>query len=194
MKFKLLIFIFVIIGLAYFSYPIIMERYFDNGKTTVEIQSPMDNNQPLPNGPDPMMDQDRDSSESSDLEKSLSGETSTEDTKPPIDINERKVPEGETQANITTEHCDYECNSFAIDSKLLEYCQQVCGLAPVKEVSDCDGKSGIEKDYCQKDLAINKKNSSLCGKIQDANIKLTCQNRIIEDLLENQPESEAPDF
>jgi len=96
--------------------------------------------------------------------------------------------------DITTEHCDNNCDAFAMDFKLLEYCQQVCGLAPVKVTSNCDGKKDLEKDYCLKDLAVTKKDSNLCDGILDANIRLTCQNRILEDALENQPKSNTLDF
>jgi hypothetical protein len=72
----------------------------------------------------------------------------------------------------------------AMDLKLLEYCQQVCGISPIKEVSGCDGKSNLEKDYCLKDLAVSKKDASICKQIADANIELTCKNRITQDILE----------
>lgn len=90
---------------------------------------------------------------------------------------------GKMMANITPQHCDDECKAFAIDLSLFEYCQQVCGISPVKKVTNCDDKKDIRKDYCLKDLAINKKDALLCDKIEDDNIKKTCSNIIEETVL-----------
>ncbi|HEX8974750.1 MAG TPA: hypothetical protein VF817_04675 [Patescibacteria group bacterium] len=93
---------------------------------------------------------------------------------------------GKVLANITPEHCSSNCQAFANDLKLLEYCQQSCGISPIKNVSSCNDKSGIQKDYCTKDLAITKEDASICDKISDANIKQACKNRIAQDAIENQ--------
>lgn len=103
-----------------------------------------------------------------------------------LDPNKNKSSDSREFAHITTEHCSTDCQAFANNLQYLEYCQQVCGLAPEKKVSNCDGKKDLEKDYCLKDLAIGKKDSSICGEISDANIKKTCKDRILEDILEGQ--------
>jgi hypothetical protein len=105
---------------------------------------------------------------------------------PPININDRNIGTGRVFAHITTEHCNSDCKAFANDFQLLEYCQQVCGIIPIKNVSDCDGKKGMERDYCLKDLAITKIDPSICEQIHDVNIRQTCQNRIAQDIIENQ--------
>jgi hypothetical protein len=92
---------------------------------------------------------------------------------------------GSMLAKISTEHCNNGCQAFSNDLILLEYCQQACGISPIKNVTNCDDKKDIQKDYCNKDLAINKKDLSLCEKIADANIKQSCQNRINQDIIEN---------
>ena len=92
---------------------------------------------------------------------------------------------GSKLANITQEHCSNDCQAFGIDLTLKEYCEQACGISPIKNVSSCDDQKDIQKDYCQKDLAITKKDSSLCDKIIDGNIKLACQSRIQQDAIEN---------
>ena len=101
-------------------------------------------------------------------------------------MNDKNITKGSMLAHITTEHCDSDCKAFATDLSLFEYCQQVCGIAPIKDVKNCDGKKGIEKDYCLKDLAINKKDSTGCNNIVDVNIKQACQNRIMQDVFESQ--------
>ena len=191
MRFKIfwLIFVIALAILAYLAFPIIKERYFGNGNSKEEPKSSFipignnanqsDNSSQEPNAVD-------NTSDTSDLEKSLSGgKTTTDESASPVNINERNTS-GESLTHITTEHCDNNCQAFAMDFKLLEYCQQVCGIASIKEVSNCDDKNNIEKDYCLKDLAVNKKDFSLCEKINDANIRLTCQNRIAQDIIEKQ--------
>ncbi|MDD5396701.1 MAG: hypothetical protein PHW24_01430 [Candidatus Moranbacteria bacterium] len=92
---------------------------------------------------------------------------------------------GSKLANITPEHCSNDCQAFSIDLKLFEYCQQSCGISPIKNVSNCDDKKDIQKDYCLKDLAITKKDLSACDKVSDGNIKQSCKNRIEQDAFEN---------
>lgn len=184
---KIFLLIALIGGLSYYGYPIIKHRYFNSGKTTPEIQPPRDNAQPEPASSKNVTEQNENTPESTNLEESLSGENSTESTPTSsININERNTSAGKATAHITTEHCDTDCRAFANDFRLLEYCQQVCGIIPIKKVSNCGDKSSLEKDYCLKDLAVTEKDSSQCEKIKDANIKLTCRNRIIQDILEGQ--------
>lgn len=184
---RILLLIAIIGGLSYFGYPIIKNRYFNDEKTAPEIQPSPDNSQPTPGSSENNTEQNKNTPESSDLEKTLSEEKPAESAPTSsINVNERNASAGETAAHITTEHCDTDCRAFANDFRLLEYCQQVCGIIPIKKVLNCDDKSVLEKDYCLKDLAIIEKDSAQCGKIKDANIKLTCQNRIIQDILEGQ--------
>jgi hypothetical protein len=93
---------------------------------------------------------------------------------------------GSILAHVTTDDCTNDCQPFSNDSDQLEYCQQVCGLSPIKNVTTCDDKAGIQKDYCEKDLAITKEDTSICDSISDASIKQTCKNRILQDAIENQ--------
>ena len=96
------------------------------------------------------------------------------------------------KANITKTHCDDACKAFASDLVLFAYCEQVCGISPIKDVSDCGGKKDLEKDYCQKDLAITKTDASLCESIKDDNIRQTCKNRIAEDAVEKMQSENDP--
>lgn len=195
---KILLPLAIILAFGFYAYPIIKNRYFQNEEKSSIVnisneavpESPMDIEAEPNTGEMP--------SDAPTLEESLGGNTEPQDNisndSGLLNLNDRGTPDSENLAHITTEHCNSNCDAFAIDFELLEYCQQVCGIAPIKEVSNCDGKSGIEKDYCLKDLAIGKKDSKLCDPIKDANIKLTCQNRILEDLVESQQRSEEPNF
>jgi len=193
-KFLKIFIIFSILSIfTYFVYPIIKNRYFNPAPT-----APIENSlAPTPSTSTAPTTSENPAEETApaSLEDSLSGKnTVPADPNAILNLNERGTPDSENLAHITTEHCDNNCDAFSLDFNLLEYCQQVCGIAPIKDVSNCDNKSDIEKDYCLKDLAIGKKDSKLCEGILDANIKLTCQNRILEDSLESQPRSESPDF
>lgn len=197
---KILLPLALLTAVGFFAYPIIKNRYFQSEEKSSVInisneavpESPMDpglgpnagNDQSIPFNLD----------EGPNAGGDLTPDKNLENYSGLLNLNERGTKDSENLAHITTEHCNTNCDAFAIDFELLEYCQQVCGIAPVKEVSDCDGKSGIEKDYCLKDLAIGKKDSKLCDPIKDANVKLTCQNRILEDLVESQQRSEEPNF
>jgi len=55
-----------------------------------------------------------------------------------------------------------------------------------EKVSDCADLEGLEIDYCYKDFAISEKDLKICGRISDAGIKKACQNRVTEDLLDEQ--------
>jgi|GEM_PF-1931007 len=110
-----------------------------------------------------------------------------------LDPNNNASSNGKEMAHITTEHCRTGCQAFANKLDYFEYCQQVCGITPEKNVSQCDGKDGIEKDYCLKDLGITKSDSSICDKIEDANVKKTCKNRIFQDLIEQQSSQPEPE-
>jgi hypothetical protein len=187
-----LIVLILLIGL-FFAYPKIKNKF--SGKHESENSSA---SSPASSAQNPIVDPatgevlNSDSSNSeppaSDAANSTtnnSSQTSDENAKS-IDPNRNNSTSGKMLAHITTQHCDDDCQAFANNLSFFEYCQQVCGITPVKKVSSCDGKDGIQKDYCLKDLGINKLDSSICDKISDANIKKTCKDRILQDIIEGQ--------
>lgn len=147
-----------------------------NGTSTDNTLNTATNNAPTDN-----------SSSSSTNSSSSSSSSSSNSTTAPVSATPTVT--GSMLAHITPQHCADNCQAFAIDLKLFEYCQQVCGISPVKKVTSCDDQSGIQKDYCLKDLAITKEDSSQCEKIADANVKATCKNRITQDMIENRDNS-----
>lgn len=87
--------------------------------------------------------------------------------------------------NITPPDCMRECEPYKYDEKELEYCQNVCGLpSQSSQNTSCDSLSDLQKDYCYKNQAIDKKDMSICDPISDSKIKKTCTMRIQEDILE----------
>ena len=195
-KLALTLYVIVAIGLAIWAYTVFKDR--DGKVPTVtppqqQTQSNNDNtNNNTPSANDQSSSSDANNNPTSDNNNpSIADNTTNTNSSISADKNAKPVsptPEisGSKIANITPEHCDNNCQAFAIDLKLFEYCEQSCGISPVKNVSSCDDKKDIQKDYCLKDLAITKKDASQCDKINDANIKQACKNRIIQDVIENQ--------
>lgn len=166
MKSKLLFLILIaaLVFLAWSAYPVVKNRYFNNQKAET-----------IPG------------STEEEIIPGLNGATLETEGLEEIDktAEEQKIlkSEGKVLQEITRDNCDAECEDFF--GADLEYCQQVCGLKPVAEnPTGCEDKSGIQKDYCLKDLAVSQKDFKVCDNISDANIKKTCHNRVTEDLLD----------
>ena len=185
-KIFFVIFLIALGGLSWYTYKILERQYFTNPSSSQTSQQNKSSSAPAA-APNISTNSDPVENPNAAPPSKTNGPSSPDNSSSaPISINDRNPGPGSMLAHITTEHCATNCQAFASDLSLLEYCQEVCGIIPVKNVSNCDGKIGIEKDYCLKDLAITKKDSSVCGQISDVNIKQTCQNRIAQDLIENQ--------
>lgn len=109
----------------------------------------------------------------------------------------RDVREAEELWDLTvlSSDCDNECQRFEGSEKELDYCQQACGISEIYENPyeseegepiGCEARSGLERDYCFKDLAVYEEEFSICEKISDKGIKKACQDRITEDILEGE--------
>lgn len=88
--------------------------------------------------------------------------------------------------DITSKDCKNDCANFKGNEENYKYCQQVCGdISPSKKESeeDCASLAGLEKDYCWRDLAVSKLDSSICGKITDQKLQSACRNRVAEEIL-----------
>jgi len=86
---------------------------------------------------------------------------------------------------VTSKDCDNDCKRFK-DSDKYQYCQQVCGDIPTSKKdseADCASLTGLERDYCWRDLAVSKLDSSVCSKISDKKLQSVCRNRVAEELL-----------
>ncbi len=91
--------------------------------------------------------------------------------------------------HIEKKDCDNECADFEDDVKGLYYCQNYCGLLPIKNSDvgqeiDCEEKTDLARDYCYRDKAINSKDIEICEKISDRGIKEHCKNRVTEDIID----------
>ena len=175
-KLALLLYITALSAITYWAYPIVTERYFSEEKTqTEENVSPKlcDDGTvceiKIPNN-------------SSDDNSSNEENSAKEDETTP---SEESLPQ-KSLIEITDKDCDNECEFYKNDEK--NYCLEVCGLKSVPEESndECDNMNGLEKDYCLKSQAIEKTDFSICRRIEDKSIRETCQNRVTEDIIDNQ--------
>lgn len=114
-----------------------------------------------------------------------------EETEEIIQPNSFKIKVGQSD-------CDNECARFKDDDEL-EYCERICGISDLydygdeeesgedsEELPDCSKKVGIKKDYCLKDLAVEESDFKICNQIIDTAIQKSCNNRIMEDLIEEE--------
>ena len=168
----LIIFTVALGALIYWVYPIIRERYFlndnpDSSQSSQEEVAPA--NQPA-DSTDPSSPSNNPAEEIEEISPTVTPQKAFE--------------------TITTADCNNECTRFDSTSKNFEYCQEVCGLATKIETpsNDCQNLSNLKKDYCLKDEAVAKKDFKLCDSIADTGIRQTCQNRITEDLLNQEPQ------
>jgi hypothetical protein len=104
------------------------------------------------------------------------------------DSSDENTPdESNNFLDVSHTDCNNNCKNFTA-SEDLKYCQQICGLTPIKqdikEKQGCDAFSDLEKDYCLKDLAISTKNVGICTEISDTDVKKICKSRIAQELIE----------
>lgn len=169
MKSKLLIILLLIsVGfVAYFSYPIIKSRYFKDWVFKPQQKTIINNDSAD-------MSSEEENGESHFFNKDIQDTTDESGTKP----------------NISAADCDNECKDFSANQGNLIYCREVCGLSELEKkpeaLNDCNNQSGIQKDYCFKDLAIKNKDFKTCDQISDEGIKKACKNRITEDIIETE--------
>ena len=165
MKTKILIFVYLALlgGALYFIYPIVSDRYFNSNEETSSEKSTDKKNSPY---------------------ETEDGEANTDDDSDDTPVEE--VPE-DVFIDIEAEDCEDNCEQFE-DEEDKKYCQEYCGLLEMSDSSDtdCESLEDLERDYCYKNQAIADKNFKLCEKIADNKLRQACQNRITEDLLNNQ--------
>ena len=206
-KLAIILYVLILIGLSFYAYKIFKKQDANptatvtqqNNDNSASTQSPAATDQQTNNAAaqDSTTAPTDSSTAAADASTTATDNNGGDDagTSTPVDKNAAPVPinkkvSGSTLASITPEHCSSNCQAFNIDPNLLEYCQEACGISPVQNVANCDGKSGIQKDYCLKDLAITKEDASGCDKINDANIQQSCKSRIAQDAIENQIENQ----
>ncbi|MBM3256209.1 MAG: hypothetical protein FJZ04_01935 [Candidatus Moranbacteria bacterium] len=102
-------------------------------------------------------------------------------------INVNSNASSTESGGVTSKDCDNDCVRLKDNQERYKYCQEVCGDTVVSKKNseaECDELSGLEKDYCFRDLAVSKKDSDICAKIGDQKLQSVCRNRVTEELLE----------
>lgn len=87
---------------------------------------------------------------------------------------------------ISSHDCDEQCeNRKGTDS--YKYCLEVCGLSSLTDGLDqnenCDSLADFDRDVCFKNKAIKEKNDSACKEISDEQLRESCINRVLEEIL-----------
>lgn len=170
---KIIIVLFLIVFgiIAYFGYPIVKNRYFNNaGSTKDDIENTKNTDSAKTITNDELIDDNDDESTDSESDSEVKDE----------------VDESGDNVNITASDCDNDCLNFKDNESDLKYCKNICGLSANESNDNCESKVGSDRDYCFKDQAIAKTDLKICDSISDLKIKSSCKNRITEDLLEQQ--------
>jgi hypothetical protein len=169
----IIIFIVAAAIVAFFAYGVVKQRYFGVEQMTGKNKSVETQSQTTNQGNDSQVLDEQAQSGATNAENS----SSDEQNNPPADGS---------HLFVTSSDCDKNCKKFQGAADDLKYCQEVCGIIPAQSKSsdaDCENLSGLDKDYCWRDLAVSKTDISICDKIGDTKLKKVCRNRVTEDLL-----------
>lgn len=87
---------------------------------------------------------------------------------------------------VSASDCDNECENWDEDEEEFEVCQEICGLRDdsADPDKDCEILDDTEADICYRREAIDEKDFSLCKKIGDESLRKNCENRVLEEILE----------
>ncbi|NTV41393.1 MAG: hypothetical protein HGA61_03920 [Candidatus Moranbacteria bacterium] len=185
--------VFVLIGIIFGGFLIFKNRHLPVTKnTTLSEQKDQASSENSSNQTPSSENEDMDNTEDSDLSSNTTDmdENSSEDE---TDSTSETSDSDESFLDVTTKDCDNQCKDYS-DSEDLKYCQNVCGLATISKESvskttKCETiEDSLEADYCFKNQAISKKDIKLCNSIIDSNIKKSCTNRFLEDILDQVPQ------
>lgn len=81
-----------------------------------------------------------------------------------------------------------DCGNRCEDKKDTDdhaYCLEICGLRDGDEdTSNCESLSGLSKDACFKSKAVEEKNYKYCSEIEDDNLRESCKDRVLEEIID----------
>lgn len=123
-----------------------------------------------------------------DSQKNYFEEEDDAKTKEPYqEIDDNSVSQAiktESYKEILATDCDDNCSSKEGTGDY-QYCLELCGLRNSRTdlPDDCEELSGLEKDSCFKAKAVEKKDYKYCDMIEDTNLKESCRNRVLEEVL-----------
>lgn len=182
----------VLIAIVFGGFLIFKNRHLPATKNSTPSEQ-KNNPSSAENSPTPSTENgDSENTEDSDLNLDTA-DTDAASSENDGDSTSETSGSNESFLDVTTKDCDNQCKSYT-DPEDLKYCQNICGLAtPSKEsvskTTKCETiEDSLEADYCFKNQAISKKDIKLCNSIIDSNIKKSCTNRFLEDILDQVPQ------
>lgn len=173
----------LVLATVFFTVKTIKERYFQKDGAFEEKSGDGLNEQSFP----PAEEQNNEIDEDRPGEF-LEPEDAMEDEEAERELEEDRKEEvlKENFLEIDRKDCENRCRDFEKKKNELRYCREFCGLNPIisrKTTRECEDLDDLEEDYCLRDVAVSKKDYSICEMIEDAGIERMCQNRITEDLI-----------
>ena len=162
----IIIFIIAAAAVLYFAYGVVKKRYMSPAKNAGTSSSATQN-------------QAGSQTDNQNVDQSGDNQVST-----PSEVDNTAPTNG--QPDVQSADCDNNCAQYKDNADNLKYCQEVCGITPVKPKNseeDCANLSGLDKDSCWRDLAVSKKDFAICDKISDAKLQKVCRNRVTEEVL-----------
>ena len=160
------IYVIAAVAILYFAYGVVKKRYLSPAKNAPTSNSATQN-------------QVGSQTDNQNTDQSGDNQVST-----PSEVDNTVPTNG--QPNVQRADCDNNCSQYAGNADNLKYCQQVCGITPVtpkNSEADCANLTGLDKDSCWRDLAVSKKDFSICDKVSDAKLQKVCRNRVTEEVL-----------
>jgi hypothetical protein len=175
-KITLTLAIIIVLAMSTWGYSIVKTRYFSQPSSSTEqvapeISTETTNNEPATDGDEPV---------DVTAEPDPGEEQAAAD-----DVTESEIAaEDNSFLEILPSDCKNGCKEFD-EPEDIQYCKEYCGLVSTAKTSgDCGKFTDLEKDYCLKDEAIQKRDAQICTQIEDEGIKKSCRNRITEDILD----------
>jgi type II secretory pathway pseudopilin PulG len=163
----IIIFVIAAAAVLYFAYGVVKKRYISPANNVAATSSETQNQTGNQTTNNPVSDQTGDNQTSS-----------------PSEVDNTAPTNG--QPDVQSSDCDNNCAQYKDNADNLKYCQEVCGIRPATpkdSESQCENLTGIDRDSCWKDLAVSKKDFSICGKVSDAKLRKVCRNRVTEEVL-----------
>lgn len=162
-----------LIGVAAWGYPIVKQRYLQKA-APADTQSE-----------EIVQDSDADTIDSEDTNlaededgDALSDEETDEETADDADAD--LADDSEAFLNVLPSDCEDGCQDFT-EPDDIQYCREFCGLNK-KKATGCETLEDLDRDYCIKAEAIEKKDIKKCDDIEDSGIRRACKDRIAEDI------------
>lgn len=186
-KAPLIIFGLAIVILSVLAFPVLKSRYF-SAEQKNEANEIISEETTTPESLDETSEAEFEDDETIDLEEEdetddISDDLEDEDIDEE-DLDDTLIIEDNSFLEILSSDCKNGCKDFE-EAEDIQYCKQYCGLVSTPKTSDgCNKFEDLERDYCFKEEAIEKRDGKICNEIQDDGIKKSCFNRITEDILD----------